>query len=246
MERLTFESDAAGRCLAASVDGFFTHPDGSRDDLGGVRLAPTQLALLAYLARSAPTNLTIDVGFGMGTSATMIMAARRAAGAAFEHLAFDPWGLPDGRGQVVERYLSEEFAGSFERIWKRSEVGLAQLSDERGPGVAGLIFIDGNHTFEQVITDFFLSDLLCCVGGYIVFDDAFFPAIEAAVEYVRTNRDDYAVAHLPVSNTSVIRKIRAERPDWDAFRPFDVPQRMGWTAVASDLSGDLPFAQQKL
>ncbi len=242
---LTGRSDAASRCLNASVDGIFTHPDGSGDPLGDCRIAPTALALIAYLSRNNPTDLSIDVGFGMGSSATMALAARRDRGDAFKHLAFDPWGLGDGRGAVVERYLNEEFGASFERVRKLSEIGLGQLLEERGHGCAGYIFIDGNHSFEQVITDFLLADALCCVGGHIVFDDAHFPAIEAAVEYIRANRDDYATWHLPVVNTSVIRKIRSERPPWYTFRPFKVPQRLDWTPCVEEWNGNLPFARQK-
>lgn len=245
LERLTAESDTANRCVNAVVDGIFAHPDGRKEHLNNIRLAPAQLALIAHLAKLCPTSLSIDIGFGMGSSAAMILAARRAVGAPFEHLVFDPWGLGDGKGSLVEEYLSTEFPQSFRRIWKRSEVGLPQLFEERGQGAAGLVFIDGGHTFEQVIVDFFMADLLCGVGAYIVFDDSYFPAIETVVEYIRANRPDYAVAHLPVVNTSVIQKITASPPAWDSFRPFPVPLRTNWTPSDPSWFGDLPFARLK-
>jgi hypothetical protein len=114
---------------------------------------------------------------------------------------------------------------------KPSEVGLGLLLDRRGPGTAGLIFIDGGHRFENVMADFVLADQLCCVGGYIVLDDAWFPAIETVVNYVKSNRPDYAVAHIAVPNCTVLKKLTPDARPWDSFKPFEVPQREDWTAA---------------
>jgi hypothetical protein len=165
----------------------------------------------------------------MGSSAAIILGARRLVGQPYSHFIFDPFGLDGGRGEVVQGYLQRRFPRTFRRVMKRSEVGLAQMLDKRGPGIAGLVFIDGGHRLENVMTDFVLADQLCSLGGYIVLDDAWYPAIETVINYVRTNRPDYLVAHLPVPNCSVLRKIRSDGRDWDSFKPFDVPQREDWT-----------------
>lgn len=238
LEELVAECDAARRCLDAVVGGRFNHPDGRSEPLFDIRLPRAQLALVAHLAKKCPARISVDIGFGMGTSATMIMAARRSVGARFNHIAFDPWGLPDKRGTLVQEFLDVEFAEQFERRWKVSELGMPQLIEERGQGSAGLVFIDGFHTFEQVMVDFVMSDLLVGVGGYIIFDDACFPAIEAVIDYIRRNRPDYAVSHLPVVNTSIAQKISAKRPDWDAYRPFPIPTRIGWTSSDPNWSVD--------
>lgn len=229
LEALAARDEAVGRCLRASRTAVFEHPDGRTDQLKGCRVAPLQLALISHLVQQSAGKLTIEVGFGMGTSATMILGTHRAAGKPFEHLIFDPWGLGDERGTVVQNYLENEFP-EFKRVYKKSQVGLGQLYDERGPECAGFIFIDGCHTFESVLTDFVLSDLLCAVGGYIVFDDAYYPGIETAVNYIVNNRRDYLfAANDPVHNTVVIRKIAHGGLPWSSFRPFAVPNREGWT-----------------
>lgn len=94
------------------------------------------------------------------------------------------------------------------------------MLDRRGLGVAGLIFIDGGHRFENVMTDFVLADQLCSPGGYVVLDDAWYPAIETVVNYVRANRPDYAVAHLPVPNCTVLKKVGQDERGWESFKPF--------------------------
>jgi hypothetical protein len=232
LKALAAKEEAIALCLAALETGEFRHPDGRIDELGVVRLALGQAGLLAHLAQLCRKPLSIEVGFGMGSSAAVILGARRLQRKPFVHLIFDPFGLSEGRGNVVQSYLKEHFPKGFQRVMKKSEIGLASLLEKQGPSSAGLIFIDGGHRFENVMTDFVLSDQLCCIDGYVVLDDAWFPAIESVVNYVKANRPDYAVAHLAVPNCTVLKKIARDKRDWDSFKPFEVPQRDDWTPAA--------------
>lgn len=159
-----------------------------------------------------------------------MLAARLDAGQQFEHVIFDPYGLGNNRGALVENYLKDYFGAHFQRIREPAAIGMARIWSERGPGCAGLIFIDGDHRFESVLTDFYFADRLCCVGGSIIFDDALYPAIESVVNYITENRPDYRVHHLVADNTTVAVRIDADRRQWNAFKPFDVPKREGWVA----------------
>ena len=231
LKLLAGKEEAVVRSLAAVSTGQFRHPDGRVDELGDVRVSPEQLGLLAHLAAGCETPLSIEIGFGMGSTAAVILGARRLAGRPFSHLIFDPYGVPGGHGEVVQSYLQARFPKAFRRIEKRSEIGLAALLDQHGPGISGLIFIDGAHLFDNVMIDFVLADYLCAMGGYVVLDDAWYPAIETVVNYVRANRPDYAVAHLAVRNCTVLRKIGEDQRAWSSFKPFEVPQREDWTAT---------------
>jgi hypothetical protein len=233
---------AAALCLAASTNGVFTHPDGREAVLIAEPPQPSALAMVARLASKNTADISVDVGFGMGISSLMAVAAQSELGRPFKHYSFDPYGLgPDGKaGEVVQQYLEAEFADAFTRVWKPSEIGLGKLIEERGYGSVGYVFIDGSHTFENAMTDFVLADKLCGLGGHIIFDDAYFPAIEGVVEYIRSNRPDYAVWHLIVDNTTVIRRIAWDRREWDAFEPFAVPDRRNWTPLIPHWEGALP------
>lgn len=217
--------DSIRRYLAAFDAGHFVHPDGTSAPLD-VTLSPPQAALLAHLAQCTSAPLSIEAGFGMGTSASVILGTRHLSGKPFEHLVFDPF---PQRGALVQSYLETEFGGRFRRCHERSEAGLGKLLGERGPKCVGLAFIDGGHQFETVMTDFRLADLLCCEDGYIVFDDALLPAIETVINYVRCNRPDYALAHLAAPNTTVLQKRAPDRREWSSFVPFPVAQRENWT-----------------
>ena len=226
------KSDAARRCLDAVTHGVFVDPAGDRDELGEIRLCPEQIALVAHLATRADSSILIDVGFGMGSSVTMALAARKAADLQTMHFALDPYGLSSGAGAIVERYLQREFQRSYLRIRKRSAIALGLLYETLGPASVGMVFIDGNHRFDNVLTDFFLADMLCRSGAFILLDDADYPAIETVVSFIAANRPDYEVWTGVAPNTALLRKTATPAPAWDFFRPYAVAQRTDWTARA--------------
>ena len=230
-------SEPIARYLSAYETGTFVHPDGRTDDLEQVRLSPQTCALLSHLCRRCTTSLSVEVGFGMGSSASVMLATRTALGRPFEHLIFDPYGLANGRGNVVQAYLRDVFGANFKRIPMTSQIGLGQLLKIRGPESTGLVFIDGGHQFENTMTNFTLADKLCSIGGYIVFDDARFPAIETVINYIAANRPDYAVSRFPAHNVAVTRKIGPDQRQWSSFTPFEVPDRHDWTAAPLTKSG---------
>lgn len=229
LHALAEKRDPVSRYLDAFNTGTFKHPDGRTDELGEVKVDPQAVALLSHLIKKSPTPLSIEVGFGMGMSCAVLLSTLADSRRDFEHVVFDPFGLGGGRGTVVEAYLKERFAPKFSRVHQRSEIGLAQLYAQRGPGVVGFVFIDGSHFFENVMADFVLADLLCAEGGFIAFDDSWFPAIEAVMNYIVANRPDYAVMHLAAPNLSVIQKIHVDKREWSSFNPFEVPNRRDWT-----------------
>jgi hypothetical protein len=51
-------------------------------------------------------------------------------------------------------------------------------------GTYDLVFIDGMHTFDHVLLDFFYANRLIRIGGYIVIDDCNMTSISKAVSYI--------------------------------------------------------------
>jgi methyltransferase family protein len=229
--------DAISRYLSATETNHFVHPDGRREALDDIVIPPVQAALLSHLCKRCSTRLSIEIGFGMGSTACVILGTRRHVGNPFDHVVFDPHGLKGPapgtmRGAIVESYLTLEFEGHYHRVWKPSVIGMAELVDKYGREISDFIHIDGDHHFEYVVADFLLADMLCRKGGFITFDDSLFPAVESALSYVATNRADYAMAHLPAGNLAVLQKLDEDRRPWYAFQPFEVAQRCDWTAAA--------------
>jgi len=116
------------RCVSALRTGRFEHPDGRIDDLGPTRISIEQAALISCLCRQCCRPLSVEVGFGMGSSATVILGTRSFLNQGFEHLIFDPYSVMEGTGDVVQSYLVTEFGDRFRRINKPSEIHTYALS----------------------------------------------------------------------------------------------------------------------
>src|SRR5438309_3537643 len=76
------------RMRDAVETGRFTAPDGQSDDME-MRLPVSSMAILAWLAARCRSAMSVEVGFGQGSSATAILAARRQAGHNFQHIVYD-------------------------------------------------------------------------------------------------------------------------------------------------------------
>jgi hypothetical protein len=72
-----------------------------------------------------------------------------------------------------------------------SQVALAKLVGEKRS--FDVIFIDGAHVFDAVLVDFFFAVQLVPVGGLLIFDDLWMPAVRKVLHFILTNRH-YAVA----------------------------------------------------
>ena len=213
--------------INALTSGVFHDRHGRTDPLRDVRNPIEQIALLAWLGRHCANELSIEIGFGTGMTANALLSGRADAGVPFEHLIFDPYGLPDHQGELAQEFLKETFGDSFQRIFSRSQFGIAALASKPDPPPCGLTFIDGDHQFEGVMADFFAADKLIPIGGFLVFDDAAFPPVETVLNFIRQNRNDYEVSILEIPNTAVLRRIDVDRREWDHFHPFEVSARGG-------------------
>lgn len=231
LRSLSSKIDAVGRIVEGVDTRRFVAPDGRVEDMGVVCLSIEQLALLAYFARHCRTAVSVEIGFGMGTSALLIAAIRAhfwSGSEQPEHWVFDPYGMGEMRGQIIETYLNAQYGTIYKRVLRTSQVGLGLMQEELGPGVTDFVFIDGSHRLENVLTDFVLSDELCRLGGHIMLDDYSYPGVETAVTYLQRNRRDYTVNTTAADNFAIMKKVSRMRPGWGQFTPFPVSELSDW------------------
>jgi predicted O-methyltransferase YrrM len=76
------------------------------------------------------------------------------------------------------------------------------------------IFIDGWHTFDYTLLDFFYSDLILKVGGIIVIDDAFHQGVNKCLKYIDSNYKHYKRIQSP-STVGAYQKISDDNRSWD-------------------------------
>jgi hypothetical protein len=109
---------------------------------------------------------------------------------------------------------------AFRLIEDRSDRAAADLL--RSGSTFEIIFIDGNHRFDDVVVDFYLCAQLCADGGHIILDDMWMSSVKTVASYVRANRTDFVEVHTAVSNICVFRKVGDDTRIWSHFRHFAV------------------------
>lgn len=105
------------------------------------------------------------------------------------------------------------------------------------------IFIDGMHTFDYTLLDFFYADLLLQPGGVICVDDVRHSGVGACVDYVAAN-----YAHYTLDSNTLVSDMMAtfvkqaeDGRGWDYHKDFcrHVSRGMsgGMAAAASSAGG---------
>ena len=187
------------------------------------RIAPSQGIWLYDLCLSMRPRATLEIGMAYGYSTLFILAAivKNRSG---HHTAIDPFQQSDWHGigcthaEAVVRAAGLD--GAFRLIEDRSDRSATDLA--RSDSAYDLIFIDGNHRFDDVLVDFYLYAPLCAIGGHIALDDALLSSVKTVVAFIRENRTDFVEVQTSEPNMRVFRRVGDDlRPHYD-FHPFAV------------------------
>ena len=159
-------------------------PDGSQRALGG-GVSKAEACLLYELVRRVQAHYTVEIGLAYGVSALAICQAVRDNGGAACH-AVDPAqtsGSGGGGLWALERAGLSDLLTFYEAP---DYVALPEML-KQGIGV-DLAFVDGWHTFDYALLDFFYIDKMLRPGGLVAFHDYGMPAIAKVVEFALTHR----------------------------------------------------------
>jgi predicted O-methyltransferase YrrM len=154
---------------------------------------------LQRLIRAYRPQVTLEVGLAYGISALFICEALAEVGGR-SHITVDP--MQQAWENIGLRHLEQAgFSGLIEHHEAPSHCVLPAL------GTAGrridFAFIDGWHTFDYAMVDFFYIDRLLRPGGVLVLDDAWsYRAIRKLARYIVTHR-----RYRPI-DTGISAKVR--------------------------------------
>ena len=159
---------------------------------------------------------TLEIGLANGISALFICEAIKKIPHRHHHIIVDPNQNSEWRGSGL---CSLRRAG-FEKIIKFfEEPSQTVLPYLETMGVkVDFAFVDGWHTFDHTLVDFFYIDKLLNVGGVVVFDDSNWPSIRKVIKFILKNRsyDIYSflrnneLQYYPTSSTlsEMFRKLK--------------------------------------
>ena len=130
-------------------------------------------------------TVTLEIGLAFGVSALFICdALEKIPGA--KHIIIDSEQTKEFEGIGLKNLKTAGYGDMVEFYNLPSYRALSAL-EAKGRKVK-LAFIDGWHTFDYVLVDFFLIDKMLEVGGIVVFDDANWPSIRKVCRYIATNQ----------------------------------------------------------
>lgn len=152
--------------------------------------------MLSRLIAARKPEASLEVGLAFGVSALFICEALAQVSPSPRHVVIDPAQNAEAywRGAGLANLRRAGFGDFVEFVEKPSQIALPELV------AAGrkfdFAFIDGEHTFDHVLVDFFFVDQLLNVGGVVVLDDAGWPSIRRVARFAVTNRAYAVIDHV--------------------------------------------------
>lgn len=173
----------------AYEDGYVTDSKGAQHKFKDIT-NPLQGKHLYNIVNDNKFTRTLEVGFAMGASASWITTAHKNLGLNGKHFALDPNQTLQYEG--IGRWLVEQCGNKdhLEVIELTSYRAFPLLLEQVLSGTLPkfhLIYIDGWHTFDYTLLDFFYADLLLEENGVIVLDDILHKPVASAFDYIRLN-----------------------------------------------------------
>ncbi len=142
---------------------------------------PVEGAAIVDVIENHKISRTLEIGCAYGVSSLYICDALSQSEQSPSHTIIDPFQTTDWHGIGVANLCRAGFH-FYSLIEKPSEIALAELL-ATGKKFE-FILIDGVHTFDHTLLDFFYADRLLEIGGFVAIDDILFPGIRKVASYI--------------------------------------------------------------
>jgi cephalosporin hydroxylase len=138
--------------------------------------------LIREVFQSVKPDVSVETGFAYGVATLFACAALDRNGKPARHIVIDPLqsALFDRIGLLnIQRAGYGRFVELHEAP---SEIALPRLHDADTRVQAAII--DGFHTFDHALVDFFYINKMLDVGGVVIFDDVNLPSLARLIAHV--------------------------------------------------------------
>jgi predicted O-methyltransferase YrrM len=175
---------------------------GEKTDVhSNIRLADAE-ALYETVLRTRPATV-LEVGMAFGTSSLAILTALRDAGQNGKLLSIDPMQTTYWKGCGL---ASIARAGYRDRHEIHEDYDYNVLPRLLSSGLkVDFAYIDGWHTFDYTLLDWWYVDRMLNVGGTVAFNDCGYPAVDKAIQFVLTHRK---YTEIDVGNPVARRRLK--------------------------------------
>jgi predicted O-methyltransferase YrrM len=153
----------------------------------------------------------LEIGFACGISAFYILSIKTT-----NLISIDPFQSTQWNNSGKKTIKELGFNKRHKCIEKKSYEALPQLLQKckKTSDKFDFIFIDGWHTFDYTLVDFFYSNLLLRIDGMIIIDDALHAGVAKCVKYLDTNYLFYKKINSP-NTVACYKKIKEDDRPWN-------------------------------
>jgi hypothetical protein len=131
-------------------------------------------------------QLVVEVGMAYGISTLAILTGLRDLKANGKLISIDPGQSVHFHDVGQTNVQRAGYADNHILFEKYDYLALPQLIQENTK--VDFAYIDGWHTFDYTLLDFFLLDKMLCVNGIVGFNDCALPAVRKVLGFVKTHR----------------------------------------------------------
>lgn len=225
--------------LLLALENGYIERAGRRFELHS-NISVAECELLYRQIKAVGATTALEVGMAYGVSSLALAHALSCESSTPRLVSIDPNQHRDWDGLALVQLERAGFSQFCELIEEPSHLALPRLVESGFRADAALI--DGWHTFDHALVDFFFVDLILRPGGVVVLDDTWMPGVRAVAEFVLRNRAYAIVDFVPLrlSRKAAVRRavrarsrllppvaavaLRKERDDdrpWHDFASFD-------------------------
>jgi len=176
-------------CEKILQSGLMKTPDDSVIEINS-QISTTEGLFLQQLVKEIKPQVSLEIGVAFGISSMFICEELDQIGAK-KHIAIDLGPIKKAGTDELDRFglglLNIERCGYghlVESYAMPSEIALPDLL-RRGQRLQ-FAFIDGWHSFDHALVDFFYVNKMLDVGGVVAFHDAGHPNIRKLLRYIST------------------------------------------------------------
>ncbi|MCB0699399.1 MAG: class I SAM-dependent methyltransferase [Chitinophagales bacterium] len=163
----------------------FEKADGSWYELTSSIDKEEGLFLNKLISENKP-NRSLEIGCAEGISSMVICESIGPDG---DHTILDPFQSTEWQNHGVNNLKKAGF-NNFTIFEERSEFALPRLASEGNK--YDFVFVDGWHTFDHVLVEFFYINKMLNVGGVVAFDDAALTGLNRLMRFI-SNYPNYEI-----------------------------------------------------
>jgi predicted O-methyltransferase YrrM len=149
-----------------------------------VHVDETEGAFLQSIIRRLQPDTTLEIGFAYGISTLYICEELSTLNKPVRHIVTDPFQSTQWRGIGVRNVRQAGFEHIMDFREERSEQLLPRLLADNT--TLDFALIDGWHTFDQVMVEFYYLNRMLRTGGVLVFDDADRRSVNRVIRHALT------------------------------------------------------------